>query len=235
MNIIRTICISLLCLLPLSGVLSQESKQVNTCSSDDTEQNTLSSLEALEPWFTREQYQNLEQYHQRIKQLETEQGVYHDAIAPTLISLGLLQHESGESVLAKKHYERALHIIRINHGLYSPKQLPVLELLIEANKASNEWKAATDNHDHIYWLYKRNFKTSDARFLPVVKRLRRWHIDVYNRDTGRSLSQHFRVAEGAYDHAIRIIEQCTGERRQALCFWHEGCCPGQTGYCPEKH
>ena len=200
-----------------------------------TATNDLDILSDLQPWFTHEQHQSLHAYQQRITRLESQTGAYGEQLAPALINLGLLQQEAGNHHEASKVFLRALYIIRINDGLESPKQLPLLELLIKANSAIDAWREVANNHDLMYWLYKRNYHINDPRLLPVIKRLRRWHIEAYNKDTGRSLSEHFNAADKLYAQAINIIKKCTGGQQQALCFWNKSCCadaPAEDGPCP---
>jgi len=40
-----------------------------------------------------------------------------------------------------------------------------------------------------------NFAPDDPCLLSVLKRIRQWHLEAYNKDTGRSLREHFKVAE----------------------------------------
>ena len=217
----------------LSG--AKENKPLEQHCSLDAPTIDPNSLETLSPWFIHEEHQNLEEFQQHISELESETGAYGEQLAPALLSLGLMQREAGNVSEAIVAFERALQLIRINDGLYSPKQLPIMELLVETNLASNKWKEATDSLDTMYWLYNRNYERNDPRFLPIIKRLRQWHIDVYNKETERSLKQHFRMAETLYDHAIEIIETCTADRQQALCFWHKSCCADkadQNAKCP---
>lgn len=213
-----------LCLSLATVSVADEAVLIDNQCSLATATNDRNTLQTLEPWFVHEQHQNLHGYKQHITELESQTGAYAYQLGPTLISLGLLQQEAGEHDEAAKAFQRALHIIRINDGLYSPKQLPLLELLIETNSAIDEWREVANNHDMMYWLYKRNYHMNDPTLLPVIKRLRRWHIEAYNKSTDRSLAEHFDAADELQAHAVDIIRTCTGDKQEARCLWHRACC-----------
>lgn len=165
-----------------------------------------------------------EDYEERINQIESEAGAFSYDLASELIGLALLHREAGEYVKTINILQRAFYIIRINDGLYSTSQVPVLELMIQSESALGEWKTVADEYDHLYWLYRRNYGADDARLLPFLKRLRQWHIGAYNKDTGRSLGEHFNIAKDLYVKVMDILKACGGDERIALCFWNKECC-----------
>jgi tetratricopeptide (TPR) repeat protein len=170
-----------------------------------------------------------------LAEIEAAAGALDHATVPALLGLGLRYREDGRHGEATAAFRRALLSIRVNRGLYSIDQAPVLEILIESLAADGRWKQAADGYDHLHWLYRRNHGNDDLRLLPVLKKLRRWHFEVYNRETGRTLEEHFLAAGQAYLQAIRIIEKCSGDRRLAYCFWHRACCADaepDAGRCP---
>lgn len=193
------------------------------------------SQDVLENWFTMSRRQS-EEYLQRIHQIESSEGAFSYELVPELIGLGLLHQEQANHAESADAFQRALHIIRVNDGLYSISQLPVLDLLINSNSALQRWKQVADSYDMMYWLYRRNYAEIDPRQLQVIKRLRRWYVESYNKDTGRTLDELFTNAEGLYDQGLKIMLACTGgNKRQSLCFWHKSCCEGATttqGVCP---
>jgi hypothetical protein len=162
--------------------------------------------------------------------------VFGYELIPELIGLGLAAQESGNTQDSANAFERALHIIRVNDGLYSVSQLPLLDLIIETNINLQNWKQVADRYDMMYWLYRRNFVENDPRQLQGLKRLRRWYMEAYNKDTGRSLEDLFTNSERVYAQAIKIMWICTeGNERASYCFWHKSCCADAaetTGICP---
>ena len=174
-------------------------------------------------------------YDQAISRIESQGGAYSYDLVPELIGLGMLERNAGEFSGSEKTFLRAFYIIRMHKGLYSPDQIPLVEMLIENNSATGKWKTVADEFDLLYWISRRSYGENDPRQLPVLKRLRQWHINAYNKDTGRTLGQHFKAARVLYNKALDILTACGEDRRIALCFWDESCCPGagqQASACP---
>lgn len=188
-----------------------------------------------EGWFTGNRRAG-DEYRERIQQIESDRGVYSYELLPELIGLGLLSQEQFKPAESAEVFERALYIIRVNDGLYSTRQLPLLDLMIASNTTLEEWKQVAKGYDMMYWLYKRNYAKDDPRQLQTLKRLRRWYMESYNKDTGQSLEYLFTSAESLYEQAIRIMWECTGGNdRQTKCFWHKACCANAEatqGICP---
>lgn len=174
-------------------------------------------------------------YEREIGRIESASGAFAFDLVPELIGMGMVQREAGENADAVQIFLRAFYIVRMHQGLYSTGQIPLLEMLIESNSTMGHWKTVADEYDHLYWLYRRKYGEDDPRLLPVLKRLRQWHIDAYNKDTGRTLGQHFRAARELYDKAVAILRACGEDEKLALCFWKKDCCfesGTQHGPCP---
>src|SRR5688500_8133054 len=79
-----------------------------------------------------------EQRQQAIAELETEiqaigarEGPNSAQLIDPLSSLGSIYQEAGEHLLATAAIERARHVVRVNAGLYSLEQAPLLRGLIQ--------------------------------------------------------------------------------------------------------
>jgi hypothetical protein len=181
----------------------------------------------LETWFTSARKQD-DEYLERIRQIESDEGVFDYGLVLELIGLGLLKQEQSSHEESAAAIQRALHIVRVNDGLYSIKQLPLLDLLIESNSALQKWKEVADSYDMMHWLYRRNYSDDDPRQLNTLKRLRRWHRESYNKDTGRSLEELFTKSDELYEQGLAIMLKCTGgNKRETMCFWHKSCCANE--------
>ena len=188
-----------------------------------------------EGWFTGNRRAG-DEYRERIQQIESDGGVYSYELLPELIGLGLLSQEQSRPAESAEVFERALYIIRANDGLYSNRQLPLLDLMIASNTTLQEWKQVAKGYEMMYWLYKRNYAEDDPRQLQTLKRLRRWYMESYNKKTGHSLEELFTKSKKLYDQALKIMWTCTGgNERKTLCFWHKTCCADADtthGICP---
>jgi len=228
------LCTSLLLTTPAIADTSDAEMIQIRCLAQSRE-NHQQLQQVLENWITAGKRGSRAEYEERIKQIESSRGAYDYELVPELIGMGFLFLEQTDQAGAANVFQRALHIVRVNEGLYSTRQLPLIDLLIESNSKLQEWKKVADSYDRMYWLYRRNYAENDPRQLQTLKRLRRWYIESYNKNTGRSLDELFSSAEALYIQGLRIMLACTDNKRQSLCFWHKPCCtdPGTTqGNCP---
>lgn len=149
---------------------------------------------------------NTENYHDAIAEIEQAYGPYDSNLPQHLMSLGLIYQGGGQHDEAAEVFERAMHVQRIGGGLYDLNQVPILEKLIETNVARGSWEDASNNHQHLYWLHKRNFGEDDPRMLPVIDKLSNWHLNAYAVDTNSGLFQHLISAHNLFSMAVSIID-----------------------------
>jgi len=163
-------------------------------------------------------------YDQEISRIESTSGAFAYDLVPELVGLGMLEQETGDSSDSLKTFMRALYIVRMYQGLYSPVQIPLLEMIIENYSNMGHWHDVADTYDHLYWLYRRSYGENDPRLLPFIRRLRQWHIDAYNKNTGRTLEQHLRAAQTLYDKGLTLLKACGENGKLTACFWSRDCC-----------
>ena len=148
----------------------------------------------------------VQQYLQKIQELEFNGGVYQPDLAETLAGLGAIYLEQGNHSGAEETFQRALHNSRVNDGLYNQNQLPILEQLISLNTFTRDWPDLDQNYSYLYWLSKRNYGPNDPRLLPVIDRIGRWHLHAYAYAGDGQQLQHLQVADNLYGKFIQIVE-----------------------------
>lgn len=151
-----------------------------------------------------------------IAELEQMHGPYHSGLSQHLTGLGVNYQTRGKHDEAAEVFRRAMHVSRINEGLYSLNQVPILERLIESNVASGDWESASESHHYLYWLHKRNFGADDPRMLPVITKLSNWHLNAYALDVGAGLFHHLINAHNLYTMAVNIIDRTYGQNDMRL-------------------
>jgi len=92
-------------------------------------------------------------YQRQVAELEEREGPYSDSLAEPLAGLGRYYRRSGDMEQALRLYRRALHVVRINEGLYSERQIPILRELLDAYRATGEIELLDDRYDYYFRLY----------------------------------------------------------------------------------
>lgn len=153
----------------------------------------------------------LEDYQAAIARLETEKGAWGYGLAEQLSGLGESYQVRGHHRDAIEIFDRAIHISRINNGLYDLTQVPIIESMLESLKARGRWEEVHERHQYLYWLHKRNFGAEDPRMLPVIDRLGKWYINDYALNPGRRVMDQLVDAHNLFEHAVNIVTGTYGQ------------------------
>ncbi len=92
-------------------------------------------------------------YRARLETLEQSVGPYADALAEPLASLAGQMRQQGDFGSAQRLYQRALHVVRINDGLYSERQLPILKSLLEIQRSTGDLQGLDERYDYYFRLF----------------------------------------------------------------------------------
>lgn len=160
--------------------------------------------------------QSLDRYQQSVNELQKAQGAYAESLAEQLVGLGLAYKNLGQYPPAIAAFNRSLLVKRVNLGLYTLEQIPILEQIIAANSATGDWTALNQNHRYLYWVYLRNYGVDDPRLLPVLHRLGYWQLHAYTYDNQTGANNHLDVANNLFHSAIAIIDSHYGLYDQRL-------------------
>ncbi|SEA37027.1 hypothetical protein [Microbulbifer marinus] len=152
----------------------------------------------------------VDSYRERIEEMEAQHGAYGAGMDEQLLGLATALQKSGAHEEAIDEFRRAMLINRVNEGLYSLNQIPMIERMIESQIALNQWEDANDNQQYLYWLHARNYGENDPRMLPVINDLSRWHLQAYVEEKGETLFEHLISATNLYELAVDIITQNFG-------------------------
>ena len=162
-------------------------------------------LEVSDKQQKREARLSLEAYQEIVDQLEQEEGAYGARLSQPLLSLGLSLQENNQHTQAIDVFKRAMHINRINEGLYNLNQVEILEPLIKSYIARRDWKRVGKRYDYLYWLLRRNTSADDPRLLPMIYKLSGWYLDSFNRNASVDMSVYLLHAHDLYKLAADII------------------------------
>lgn len=99
-------------------------------------------------------------YRQEIENLESNQGAYGSALSEQLLSLGVKLQSDGEHPEAIALFRRGVHLARINNGLYSAEQIPLLQREISSHIAMGEYSKADERQRYLYRVQMRSLGSS---------------------------------------------------------------------------
>ncbi len=164
----------------------------------------------------------LELYSHRVDELHSEFGAYNNQFTEALLDLGVAQQQLGQHEAAIKTLKQALHVNRINGGLFNPGVAPILERLIYSHASIGEWEEVDDRHHFLMQLSFQTLQPDDPALLPVLSKLSRWHLYAFIQNIDANPLQHLVAARGLFNRAASIIEVNFGNADLRLADQYRG-------------
>jgi tetratricopeptide (TPR) repeat protein len=141
-------------------------------------------------------------YRTAIKELD-ENGPYHEQSSEALYGLGIALKKQGFYDEALNTLKRAMHVNRVNHGLHSFSQTPILRSIIDTQKALHHFEEVTTDYNRLLRLFQKNYASNDPALIPVYQELALWHVDVYQLDSSAERVDHLTSAHSYINAAIK--------------------------------
>lgn len=96
---------------------------------------------------------DIERLQKRLEDQRLADGPYAPDAAETLTDLARLLEAQGQTAEALERREEALHLIRVNEGLYSAGQGPVLRAMLDSLRAAGDFEGLDKRYTYFYRLY----------------------------------------------------------------------------------
>jgi hypothetical protein len=106
---------------------------------------------------------------EQIQEILARDGPYSLELLGPLSRLGLLYQEGQDYALALVTLERAQHIVRVNNGLHSMDQVPLVRQLIRVEEARGNHEGAWERQQDLLSLLRRH--PDDVRTVPVLREI----------------------------------------------------------------
>lgn len=125
--------------------------------------------------------EEISDFDQILEDLEIEGGAWSEQIAQELAELGEVLQAQGKYAESINVLDRAVHINRVNNGLFSLNQVPLIRKVVDAHVALGQWSEADDRQQYAFYVQTRAYSISDPRMIDVFDNLARWNIATFYR------------------------------------------------------
>ena len=115
---------------------------------------------------------------QAIAALEASDGAYAPGLAQPLLSLGLALQTQDRHAEAVQLFRRGAHLARVNDGLYSPQQLPLIEGEIASALAQGQYAAVDERQSYLYRVQVRCLSPGPERARALIQQAN-WQRQAY--------------------------------------------------------
>ena len=151
--------------------------------------------------------QEIQQYDTQLQELESDLGPYHFLLLEPLQQLVRSQVEANRFEDAYRNADRALQIVRISEGLYSPRQYQFLELAVEVDLARSNWGAINKRLERYEQLISTAFDGSPENQIAHLQWLVDVHFDGVVADLDENRATHLIRATAANEFAVRLAQR----------------------------
>lgn len=138
--------------------------------------------------------------------LQADFGPYDYRLMEPLGDLGDLQQRMGDHEGAARTFKRALHVIRINNGLYHESQIDVLDKLIVSERVLRNWQDVDDHYAYMQHLYQRLYGIDDSRLEAGLQKVASWHVSAFNVNLDGKRFEHLRTANKLFHLRLKVAK-----------------------------
>ncbi|MBL4822905.1 MAG: tetratricopeptide repeat protein [Colwellia sp.] len=147
----------------------------------------------------------VEKYQIAIEEIESQDGAYGSRLTQELMNLGSIYQEYGRHDEAIKFLKRSAHLNRINDGLYSTTQIPIIRKLITSLKEKKQWPKVHKSYSYLSWLYSQNFTTDDIEMLEIQMEKAHWYLKSYSVQLSAAPLRDLINAYGSYQNVLELM------------------------------
>lgn len=122
-------------------------------------------------------------YRAAIAKIESSQGAYAAGLSEQLLSLGLSMQSQGRHTEAIDLFKRGVHLARINNGLHSVEQIPLLQGQISSQVALGNYAAADERQNYMYRVQIRGIESGESRTTALMQQAT-WQHNAFRLDIG---------------------------------------------------
>ncbi len=148
---------------------------------------------------------SISEYEVTLQAIEDAGGVWDPQLIEQLTAQGSLLQQQGDHATAVATFDRAMHVDRINYGLHTTEQIPIVEELIESYMAMEDWDNADLYYNYLFYIQQKAYGSEDPRMIPVLAQLGQWHLQAFNIGFGEMLGLHLSNAQILFDAAVRMV------------------------------
>ncbi|MBT4522876.1 MAG: hypothetical protein HOC23_22990 [Halieaceae bacterium] len=127
-----------------------------------------------------------------LSRIESNEGAYAGALPEQLLTLGLTLQQQNRHLEAIAAFNRGVHLARINDGLYSAAQIPMIQGEIISQLATGQFAEADLRQKYLFQVQQRNLSLGESRVQALMQQAHWQHnafeIGLDEQRIGRLLS-----------------------------------------------
>lgn len=168
----------------------------------------------------------IDNYSKFVIATEEQQGIYSSALIEPMIGLARSYHALGDYVNANEYGARAQHLTHRNDGVYSLRQIEIIDLMTDAYLAQRDAEQADKTQKFSLFIAQHHYGDDSLNAIPAISKLGKWYVDSGQFTRADKLlntqSEIVTNTSGALDplHLPIIIERAKLKRLRRICCSH---------------
>lgn len=154
-----------------------------------------------------QQLEQIDQYEQRINQLQQRHGPYDPSLSEPMQALSEAYLATGDLEEAVATLEERMQVHRISQGLYSPEQIPVMESLLDVQAQRREWEEVNNLLASLGWLYDRAEGLDTEQRLNGLRQLSGWQLRLMTEATPEQQASHLLERRRLRQQALELARE----------------------------
>lgn len=154
------------------------------------------------------QQASIESYRRAIAKAQAEQGPYASSIGEQTLALGKLLHGTGDEEGALAAFERSMHVLRVNLGLFSIEQVPVMKAIINTHLALGDVASAHTMQEALLNLQRKQHPDTQVALVPALLEWADWNVSLYllqgGRHTALTLGMPSQLSSALHDPRLSL-------------------------------
>ena len=120
------------------------------------------------------------------------------------VTQGFSFQESGQYDKALVAFQKAWEMDRIQNGLYSSSQVPIIENIISNYVELEKWDAVNDQFEYLEHLYGRIYEFDSPEFALGLQKISSWHVGALNENLDGQRLMHLRKVHNIFKVRLDI-------------------------------
>lgn len=112
-------------------------------------------------------------------QVAEDGNTWNAGIAESQLALGVAFQSLDDHPAALTELERAVHINRVNHGLFALQQIPAILLQVKSHMAMDDWQSADERMQYAFYVYTQALADNEAEMIPALIDYAHWQLSAY--------------------------------------------------------
>lgn len=155
-------------------------------------------------------------YQFYITDLESRFGPYAPGLSEQLLGLGRVYQNQGLHQEAIDIFKRAVHLSRINGGLYSPEQIPALQQQIRSLVAIGDFASADERQYYLFRVQSSVYGSQSVQMSTAMLERAEWERQAYYLSVGETSFLRLLTMWELYSSVLRNIARQEGKLSEGL-------------------